>query len=76
MSNNNENKVFYHSLGVEDMLKSLNTTTEGLSDKEALDRLNKYGANELKKAPKKSIFEMLKEQLSDVMVLILIARCV
>lgn len=73
MSNNNENKVFYHSLGVEDMLKSLNTTTEGLSDKEALDRLNKYGANELKKAPKKSIFEMLKEQLSDVMVLILIA---
>ncbi|MCQ4795751.1 cation-transporting P-type ATPase, partial [Anaerofustis stercorihominis] len=58
---------------VEDMLNSLNTRTEGLSDKEALDRLNKYGANELKKARKKSIFEMLKDQLSDVLVLILIA---
>lgn len=73
MSNNNDNKVPYHSLGVEDTLSKLDTTKEGLSDREALDRLNKYGANELKKAPRKSIFEMLKEQLSDVMVLILIA---
>lgn len=73
MSNNNENKVPYHSLGAEDTLKELNSTKEGLSDKDALERLDKYGANELKKAPKKSILEMLKEQLSDVMVLILIA---
>lgn len=50
--------------------------TEGMSEaegrREAAARLKKYGRNELRAKPPKTILQMLKEQLIDPMILILI----
>ena len=49
----------------------LQTSEEGLSDEEAAKRLAKYGKNVLREVKTKSIWKMIAEQLSDVMVIIL-----
>ncbi|AQM58942.1 cation-translocating P-type ATPase [Clostridium baratii] len=69
-------KESYHSFNKEEVLGKLNVTEEGLTDEEASRRLKTYGYNELRKVPKKSIWKMLKEQLSDIMVLILIVAAI
>ena len=63
----------WHAKSAEDVLKKLQTSEEGLSDAEAEKRLQKDGCNVLCQKKQKSILEMLKEQLTDVMVIILIA---
>ena len=50
----------------------LHTSEEGLSDAEAADRLKKNGRNELRSKPPKTLLQMLKAQIVDPMVLILI----
>lgn len=57
-------------------MQELESREEGLSDSEAKERLTYYGTNELRKRKKKSIGKMLLEQITDVMVLILIAAAV
>ena len=49
---------------------------KGLSDKEAAERLTKYGPNELKGKPHATIWEMLLEQFKDFLVLILIGASI
>ncbi len=51
--------------------KLLGTSEEGLSDKEAEARLEKYGKNVIAEEKPKSIWKMILEQISDVMVIIL-----
>ena len=62
----------YHSKNTEEVLRQFNTTKEGLTDKEAKERLKQYGYNELTQKKQKPILIMLKEQLTDVMVLIVV----
>lgn len=62
----------WHTKSKEDVFKSLQTSEEGLSDAEAAIRLQKNGYNEIRQKKKKTILSMLKEQLTDVMILILI----
>lgn len=62
----------WYSLALEEVEETLNTSENGLSDTEAATRLKKNGYNELRQKKQKSILEMLKEQLTDVMILILI----
>lgn len=62
----------WHSLSHEAVFAALSSSPEGLSDSEAARRLLRDGPNALKGRPTKSIPAMLKEQLSDPMVLILI----
>ena len=49
----------------------LNTCEDGLSDEEAAKRLEKYGKNVLREVKPKSIWKMILEQISDIMVIIL-----
>lgn len=49
----------------------LKTSEEGLSDEEAAARLQKYGKNVLKEVKPKSVWRMIWEQISDIMVIIL-----
>lgn len=62
----------WHSQNIEEIFEVLNTSEDGLSDAEAADRLRKNGRNELRSKPPKTIFQMLKAQIIDPMVLILI----
>ena len=61
----------WHAITVEEVLLTLQTSAEGLGDAEAAARLKKYGTNELRQKRQKTILEMLKEQLTDPMILIL-----
>ncbi|MBS6162495.1 MAG: hypothetical protein KH847_01345, partial [Clostridiales bacterium] len=54
----------------------LQTSEDGLSDAEALERLRKNGRNELRAKPPKTVWQMLKAQIVDPMVLILIGAAV
>lgn len=62
----------WHSQRPEEIYRDLGTSPAGLSDAEALERLRKNGRNELREKPPKTIREMLKAQILDPMVLILL----
>lgn len=58
---------------LEEIIKELNTnTTTGLTVTEVKKRQEKYGSNELKQKPKKTIRKMILEQLTDKMIIILL----
>ncbi len=56
----------------EQVLSSLETTSEGLSAREAQTRLEKYGPNKLKEAPKATWLQRFWDQLKDPMLIILL----
>ena len=62
----------WHALKLTEVYETLHTSEEGLSNAEAAERLEKYGRNALRSKPPKTILQMLKAQIIDPMVLILI----
>lgn len=76
MSEKQSDIPLWHTKAYSEAMKELETTPEGLSGQQAAERLTYYGPNELRKAARKSIWKMLVEQLSDVMVLILLGAAV
>lgn len=66
----------WHSQDLDEVFRVLETSEEGLSDAEAQRRLEANGYNRLRSKPPKTIFQMLKEQISDPMILILIGAAV
>ena len=63
----------WHTKTKEETLSTLQTSSKGLSDQEAKERLKKYGPNRLEQKGKKSPFKMLFQQFTETMVVILIA---
>ncbi len=61
---------------IEQVLKTLNTTTKGLSPKQADELLKTCGKNELKKAKKQSFIKCFFKQFLNIMVAILLASAV
>lgn len=66
---------FYEKSSVE-VLTEMETTDEGLSSKQASERLEKYGPNKLKEAKKPSLFRRILAQLSEPMTIILLVASV
>lgn len=62
----------WHAMKLTEVYQALHTSEDGLSDAEAAERLRKNGRNELRSKPPKTIPQMLKAQIIDPMVLILI----
>lgn len=60
----------------EQVMKDLDAVPEGLTSDEASKRLQKYGKNELAKPKGKSLIRRFFEQLSDPMIIILLAAAV
>lgn len=56
----------------DEVIKELNSSIEGLNEKDASIRTEKYGLNEIENKKQKTILEMLIEQLKDRMILILL----
>lgn len=71
-----ESNSKWHSMEIEDVLKKLNTTEEGLSDKEAAKRLKEHGYNELRSKKRRTIFELIWAEITDPMILILIGASI
>ena len=66
----------FHLKKSEVVLKELNSSFEGLSSQEAINRLSRHGKNELKETKKISIAKLILEQFIDPLVLILLAAVV
>ncbi len=66
------NPSLWHAQPLSQVYETLHTSEDGLRDAEATERLQTHGPNTLRAKPPKSILRMLKEQLLDPMVLILI----
>jgi Ca2+-transporting ATPase len=63
----------WYSLGAADALQRLDVQlNQGLNDSEAARRLEVYGSNELEEGERANIFQMIFQQLTDPMVLILL----
>ncbi len=62
-----------HLLSTDEVLKKVNSNEKtGLSDKEASERLEKYGVNKLKEAKKDSIIKKFFKEFTDPMIIILL----
>jgi len=70
-----ENYLF-HTLKQQNVMEIVQTSSKGLSFKEAEMRLLKYGKNKLQEGKKKSIFIMFLEQFKNIMVVILLIAAV
>ncbi|HAW12133.1 MAG TPA: hypothetical protein DCW34_00145, partial [Erysipelotrichaceae bacterium] len=57
----------------EEILKELNTSTQGLTDQQAEQRLAQYGENRLQEGRKITILERFVEELKDPMLIMLMA---
>lgn len=68
----NHKQMPWHSISKEDVLGEFDTSEEGLSNAEAARRLKENGFNELPKKEMKTLKQMLKSQITDPMILILI----
>lgn len=62
-----------HAENTDEVLKSLNTTVQGLQSEEAKRRLQKYGPNELQERRRRTTIQMLLSEFTDIFVLLLIA---
>ena len=68
----NSNRKPWHSLTSDEVMQQLHTSEKGLSDAEAAKRLQEYGKNNLRQTKAKSVWKMIWEQLTEVMVIILL----
>jgi Ca2+-transporting ATPase len=66
----------WHLKDTEECFNSLGSSPDGLSSGEAVERLQKYGPNELIETAGKSLFAMFLDQFKDFMILVLIAAAV
>ena len=63
----------WHTKTAAQTMKTLHTTDNGLPENAARQALETHGANELKHAKPKSVGRMFLEQMTDVMILVLLA---
>ncbi|MCF8142706.1 MAG: cation-translocating P-type ATPase [Deltaproteobacteria bacterium] len=66
----------FHTASSEDALKQLSSTINGLSDREATQRLTQYGPNEVRRGHEISLFQIFFSQFNSFIVYILIAAVV
>ena len=62
----------WHALSADEVLAALGSSPDGLADAQAAARLDEHGPNELSSKPPKTLAAMVREQLGDPMVLILL----
>ncbi|QIP14122.1 cation-translocating P-type ATPase [Spirosoma aureum] len=63
----------YYVVPVSEVARSLKTSPTGLTLETARQRLTEYGKNQIEDAKKKTVWQILLHQLTDVMILVLIA---
>lgn len=62
----------WHLLPIPEITKLLDTTSAGIDNTIAAERLSEYGKNEIEDTKKKTVWKMLLQQLTDFMILVLI----
>lgn len=67
-----QSKALFYTQGEEEVLKSLDTSVDGLSTAQAKERLDAYGFNELDEGEKRSLLSKFIDQFKDLMIIILL----
>ena len=67
-----QSKALFYTQGEEEVLKSLDTSIDGLSAAQAKERLDVYGYNELDEGEKRSLLSKFIDQFKDLMIIILL----
>jgi len=67
-----EEKFPWHAMDEKTVLKTLDTHAKGLTDKEAKERLDKYGYNVLREAKRKTALTMFLGQFKDIFIIMLL----
>lgn len=67
-----QSKALFYTQGEEEVLKSLDTSVDGLSTAQAKERLDAYGLNELDEGEKRSLLSKFIDQFKDLMIIILL----
>ncbi len=65
-----------HALKAGEAVKRLGTGREGLSSREAVERLEKFGPNELRREKRRGLIEIFVTQFSGFMIMLLIAAAI
>ncbi|MHC1590876.1 MAG: cation-translocating P-type ATPase [Candidatus Helarchaeales archaeon] len=66
----------FHSMPIEKVFQTLETSEKGLSTEEVLHRQEKYGFNELKEKEKRTLWDIFIGQFKDFLILLLIAAMI
>lgn len=66
----------YHQLSIDKTADVLKSSPQGLDEKEATRRLSEHGRNEIESRKKKTIWNIILAQLTDFMILVLIAASI
>src|SRR5512138_1881842 len=66
----------WHALGTKEVLEHLQVQGNGLTSAEAKRRLEQFGPNQLKEAPRPTFLQMLWEQLNNFVVILLIVASI
>lgn len=68
--------IDFHLLSVDETIKHLKTSENGLSEKEVAERLEKYGLNELREEAKEPWWKLLISQFNNLLIYILMLSAV
>ena len=66
----------FYSLKIDEVFKELNSSQDGLTDKEAFEKKEKFGLNKLKEGKKTTKLEILASQFKSLIIWILIAATI
>jgi len=69
-------KSDWHATEIDDVLRSLDSSRQGITDEEAERRLQLYGPNELVEEQKRKWYHLLYEQFTSILVIILIIAAI
>ncbi|MCF8240737.1 MAG: cation-translocating P-type ATPase [Melioribacteraceae bacterium] len=69
-------KTLWHTLSSDDTLKTLDSSSEGLTSKEVEERILQYGRNEIETKEKTPWWKLLLDQFIDLLIIILIVAAV
>lgn len=70
------NEILFHTYDEKTLFESLNSGIDGITEEEAVKRIDTYGKNQLLEEKRKTIFEMFLEQFKSVMIIILLIAAV
>lgn len=66
----------WYQISIDDIVEKLSSNVNGLTNKDAEERLNRYGKNELPKQEKENVFTIFFSELKDPIVLVLIVSVI
>ncbi len=76
MAENNKDKFLPHALSVEEILNEFDSKKEGLTEKQASEKLNRFGRNVIEGKKQKSLLQLALDQFNNPVIYLLLGATV